>query len=407
MKYINPYQISYYNILTELVTDPDKRTKSRVGDTRSKFSEKIKVDLKREFPLMEIKQVSFKNIAVELLWFIKGDTNVKFLVDHKCNIWNDDAFRWYNEKYVKLGAPTVTKEEFVEKIKAGEKIYLNETIDDGKICFSEAEHNAHPLWFRQGTKIYTYGDLDIVYGRQWRSFAGKVDQLKDVIEALKKNPDDRRMIILGHNPADIKDGNVALPACHNYMQFYTQPIPLNKRVEIALEQNLLEGDLKALADQFIFYKFGKRKIDITTEVLQDIERQIDELGVKKRYISTELVIRSNDFFLGNPYNVASYALLTHMIAQCVDMLPNILAVEMVDCHLYELHVDAASEWIQRFENQLNVTNTQEPQQVTKQFYCKSKVSVCPAIKDIDAFTLDDLRIENYSHQGKIEAPLLT
>lgn len=394
MKHILPYQISYYEILVNLINNPDKEITSRVGDVRSRFSEKIKVDLKKEFPLMDIKQTSFKNIAVELIWFIKGDTNIKYLVDNKCFIWNDDAFRWYNEKYVPLGAPTVTKEEFVEKTKNGEKLSLSKhgQLEDGRKWVEDIN--------------YTYGDLDIVYGRQWRSFGGKVDQLKDVINMLRKNPDDRRMIVLGHNPADIKDGNVGLPACHNYMQVYSQPITVNRRAEIALERGLLEGELKDLVDANIFYKKGYG-IQITKETLKDIDARLDALGIEKRYLSCFLNIRSNDFFLGNPYNVASYALLTKMIAQCVGMLPNILSIEMVDCHLYTPHLDAAHEWISRFEAKLEENNAQNPAQVDNTFFCKSEVELNPSIKEIDEFILSDLKITNYSHLGKIQAPLLT
>lgn len=400
MRSINPYQISYYEILMDLISNPDKKIKSRVGDVRSRFSEKIIIDLKKEFPLMEIKQVSFRNIVVELLWFLKGDTNIKYLVDYGCNIWNDDAFRWYNEKYVPQGAPILTKDEFIEKVKSGAEFRLIEMV-------SEAVEANFGITYESTKHIYTYGDLDIVYGRQWRSFGGKVDQISDVINSLNKNPDDRRMIVLGHNPADIADGNVALPACHNYMQLYSQPIPLNKRVEIAKEREILTGELAELAEQFVFYKFGRRKLEITNEVIADIESRLDAINIPKRYLSVELTIRSNDFFLGNPYNIASYAILVSMIAQVTGMVPNLFACEMVDCHLYEKHLDAANEWIQRFENKLNEETAKSHIGVEKEFLCKSKLVINTNKTDIDSFELGDFSVKNYEHQGKIAAPLLT
>lgn len=389
-----PYQIQYFELLSNLLSDPDKEVKTRVGDARSRFSEKMKIDLRHEFPLMNIKQTSFKNIYVELLWFINGDTNIKFLVDNGCNIWNDDAFRWYNEKYVKLGAPIITKEEFLEKTK-GEEIWLYRLSGDPSWPDVELERNY----------LYKYGDLDIVYGRQWRAFGGKVDQLFEVIKTLKTNPDDRRMIITAHNPADIADGNVGLPSCHNYMQFYTQPIDLNKRVQIANEQGLMTPELDELAKKYVFYKFGKRKLEITTEVLSQINDLLTAAGVPSRYISVLVNIRSNDYFLGNPYNIASYALFLSMIAQCVGMIPHTLSCEMVDCHLYTKHIDAANEWISRFEELVQKIENDETGY--KRFMCNAKLIINPAIKDIDQFTLNDCSVENYESLGKIAAPLLT
>lgn len=396
MREILPYQIGYYQILSDLIDNPDKKIKSRVGDVRSRFSEKLMIDLKKEFPLMEIKQVSFKNVLVELLWFLKGDTNIKYLVDNNCNIWNDDAYRWYNEKYVPMGAPKIEKDLFIQWVKDGQQHKFVESVPyavEANFGFNvdEVKH------------VYTYGDLDIVYGRQWRSFGGKVDQIKDVINTLKKNPDDRRMIVLGHNPADIADGNVGLPACHNYMQFYSQPIPLNKRIELAKEMNLLQGKLAELAETYVFYKFGKRKLEITNEIFDEINARLDTIKIPQRYLSIELTIRSNDFFLGNPYNIASYAILVSLIAQCTGMIPHLFTCEMVDCHLYEKHLDAAKQWIDRFVA-MSENNEASDNEIYK---CNSKLWLNTEKYDIDGFDLNDFKVTNYKHQGKIEAPLLT
>lgn len=387
-----PYQLQYYETLNDLLTSPDKEVKTRVGDAKSRFSEKMKIDLRSEFPLMNIKQTSFKNIYVELLWFIAGDTNIKYLVDNKCYIWNDDAFRWYNEKYLPLGAPKLEKDVWLEKVKAGELITLTEhgQLSDGR------------QWVKDVP--YQYGNLDIVYGRQWRNFGGKVDQLSDAIETLKKNPDDRRMIVIAHNPADIKDGNVGLPSCHNYMQFYTQPIPMNLRVKYAIENGLMNEELTELADRFVFYKYDDR-IAITKEKIAEINEKLTAAGVPERYVSVLVNIRSNDFFLGNPYNVASYALLLSMVAQCVGMLPMILSVEMVDCHLYNAHDEAAMTWINRVNEKLEEAKDGEEQ--LNLFKIGAKLVMNPGIKNIYDFTLNDCKVDNYTSLGKIEAPLLT
>ncbi len=399
MNNTTPYQISYYFALKNLIDNYDKKVQTRVGVARSLFSEKMKIDLKEEFPLMEVKQLSFKNIVVELLWFLKGDTNIKYLIENKCNIWNDDAFRWYNEKYVPKGAPSMTKEEFLEKVKNGEKYDF--TIS--KSVAVEANFGYEQTLLDH---TYTYGDLDIVYGRQWRNFGGKVDQIVQIINKLKSDPDDRRMILLGHNPADIADGNVGLPACHNYAQFYTQPMPFQERIKIAKQRDLLEGELLDFANKYVFYTdFEGDKMTITKEVIDQINVLLDNLGIEKRYLSTFLTIRSNDFFLGNPYNVASYAILTYLIAQCVNMKANTLSVEMVDCHLYEDHIDAAQEWLARFDEFMNTEANSE--NINTVALCKSKLLVTADKRDIDSFVLEDFNVEGYSHGGKIVAPLLT
>jgi len=392
-----PYQIQYYELLTDLLTNPDKEVKTRVGDAKSRFSEKMKIDLRNEFPLMHIKQTSFKNIYVELLWFLKGDTNIKFLVDNGCNIWNDDAFRWYNEKYVPQGAPTLSKEEFLDNVKKEIQYTVKKIVH-------EAIEGNFGLSYEKTIHLYTYGDLDIIYGRQWRAFGGKVDQLTNVINLLKTSPDDRRMIITAHNPADIADGNVGLPSCHNYMQFYTQPIQLAKRVQYAIDNNLMTPELQELADKYVFYKFGKRKLEITNDTLTNINTLLTNVGVPQRYISVLVNIRSNDFFLGNPYNIASYALLVSMIGQCVGMIPLTLSCEMVDCHLYDKHVEAAYEWIGRVEE---LMQKNEGDEAGNNFLCDAKLKINPKITNIDDFTLDDCSIENYKSLGKITAPLLT
>ena len=337
-----PYQSQYYELLHTLLTSPTKIGESRVGKIHGLFVRQIRIDLTEEFPLMEIKQTSFKNILHELIWFIKGDTNIKYLIDNGCNIWNDDAYRWYNEKYVPMGAPTMDKENFLTMVKLGSihRFYKKISVAvEANFGFesSELDHT------------YTYGDLDKVYGRQWKYFGGSVDQLNNIVETLKKNPDDRRMIITAHNPADIASGDVGLPSCHNYVQFYTSK------------------------------------------------------GANKRKLSLFFNMRSADLFLGVPYNVASYSILLHMIAQIVDMELGEVVCNMVDCHLYEKHFDAANTWMLRYEELYN----NYPNFDMELFKCKSSLKMNQTIDNINDFKFEDFKLMNYNHLGKIEAPLLT
>lgn len=348
------YQQQYAEILRKLINEPEKIGVSRVGNVRSRFVETIRVDLRKEFPLMEIKKVSFKNILHELLWFIKGNTNIKYLVENKCNIWNDDAYRYFNEKYAKYVFPENNIIQLNLPFKISKEDFLKNVLSEKTVSISEFEE-------------YTYGDLDRVYGFQWRMFNNKTDQLVNVINTLKTNPDDRRMIVTAHNPTDLREGNVGLPSCHNYFQFYTSKISKEER--------------ESLADKY--------------------DGIVD--NVPERYISIYYNIRSNDFFLGQPYNTPSYSLLLMMVAEVVGMIPKEVVCNAVDCHLYESHLGASEEWLSRYEERFNGGSERE-----KLFtYSKAKVELIREVQSIDGFIADDFILKNYNPDKPIKATLLT
>ena len=353
MSYFDPsYQTQYKKLLDKLINKPHKVGDSRIGKINSRFAEQMRIDLKKEFPLQDIKKIKFSNIVHELLWMIKGDTNIKYLVENGCNIWTDDAYRYYKEKYAifekvnrieKRGkngeVKFITKEEFVENTLKGHSILIP-MLGNGHIH-------------------YYYGDLDKVYGKQWRNFGKRgVDQLQDCIDTLKTNPDDRRMIVVAHNPSDIKDGNVGLPSCHNYFQFYTT---------------------------------------------------INDNG--SRDLSTFVNIRSNDMGLGQPYNVAQYALLTHMIAKVVGMGVRELVVNSVDVHLYHEHLDGAKEWMKRWKKMGDDVYFWEQGNETPDidvWGCKVDFKISNRkIKTIDDYIPEDFIINNYNPQSYIKMKLLT
>ena len=202
----NNVDSQYLNIMQDII-DNGEIKETRAGKTRSLFGKQMRFNLNDGLPMLTTKKMFTKGVIHELLWFIKGDTNIKYLVDNGVHIWDDDAYRYFidvvnkkGEDYKKyvfpLGFP-ISKEEFLECVKRGDELVDNEVTD----------------------AFYTFGDLNKVYGYQWTKWGGH-NQIEEVIEKLKTNPDDRRLIVSAWNVADIPD--MALPPCHFCCQFYTK-----------------------------------------------------------------------------------------------------------------------------------------------------------------------------------------
>jgi len=261
----------YLNLLTEIKSKGTKKEDRTGTGTISIFGHQMRFDLNDGFPLVTTKKVNFNAILHELLWFIKGETNIEYLVKNNVNIWNEWPFQSWLERTNQNEGLTMHSKEWKDK--------LQEFIDHIKKDNSFAKE---------------YGDLGPVYGKQWRDFEG-VDQLAQVIEDLKKNPNSRRHIVSAWNPKEIptmiKSG---LPPCHTLFQFY-------------------------VAD-------GK--------------------------LSCQLYQRSADVFLGVPYNIASYALLTYMIASVTDLEVGDFVHSLGDTHIYLNHLVQVDEQLSREPHQL-------------------------------------------------------
>lgn len=262
--------------------------------TRSVFGYQTRYDLREGFPLLTTKKMYLRPIAEELLWFIKGDTNIKYLVDRNVKIWNEWPYEDFKKSEDFNGE---TLEEFVEKIK---------NDDD----FAKK-----------------HGNLGPVYGAQWRNFNNEgTDQLMKLIDSLKNNPSSRRHIISAWNPSQVDE--MALPPCHTLMQFY--------------------------------------------------------VSSDKKYLSCQLYQRSADTFLGVPFNIASYALLTCMLAQVCGYEPKEFIHTIGDAHIYKNHFDVVKTQIER-----------EPLPLPRLVLNKN-------IDNLFDFKIEDIKLEGYQSHGPLK-----
>ena len=302
-----------YTALLQDILDNGVEKKDRTGTgTLSVFGRQIRHNMKDGFPALTTKKIYFKGVVTELLWFLRGDTNIKYLVDNDCHIWDGDSYKRYVDSD-EVRWPK-SKEHFIECIKT----------DD---AFAKK-----------------WGNLGPVYGAQWRSWNNLkweatdkvdpshpdrpmlkwelegIDQIANLIQDIKTNPDSRRLMVSAWNPGEISQ--MVLPPCHYGFQVYTRELSLEERWKIAnLTPNMSEFDY--------------------------CNKLCDENNVPKRAISLMWNQRSADAFLGVPFNIASYGLLLEIIAKEVNMIPDELIGNLGDTHLYLNHIEQAKEQIGR------------------------------------------------------------
>lgn len=315
----------------------------------------IKMDLKDGFPLLTTKKMFLNGVIHELLWILKGNTNIKYLVDNKVNIWNGDAYRWYQTKIVPVGAPELTMDEFIEKVNDGIVYEYNEdiTVTTG---FARIENHK-----------YVYGDLGKVYGYQWRNQNG-IDQIKDIIYGLKNNPYSRYHIIDGWNKADFSE--MALPPCHLLYQFVVRPLSNSERN-------------KEYLHTCGYLPYGSEE--------EQIEKINDPLvNIPKFYLDLNMYQRSCDSGCGIPFNLASMSLLLKIIAQVSNMIPGVATWIGGDTHLYVDHISTAKEQIKR-----------EPYELPELYINKQLDS----LDDILELTIGDFNLINYKYYPSIKYEL--
>jgi len=283
---MNTLDRKYQDLLVDIITDgKDKKDRTGTG-TRSVFGRQIRHHMSEGFPLLTTKKMAIKTMMTELKWFLKGDTNIQYLVQNGCNIWNGDAYKNYTTFMDDL-----TQEEFIEKIKT----------NDGF--------------------AYEWGELGPIYGKQWRDW-NETDQIRNLIDGLKDNPDSRRHMVSAWNVNDLE--GMVLPPCHYGFQIYTRELNLDERIDY---YNGNSDPLNRSSDYFDWH--------------------MDIYDVPKREISLMWNQRSVDTFLGLPFNIASYATLLMLLAEELNMVPGEIIGNLGDTHLYLNHLDQAQEQISR------------------------------------------------------------
>jgi len=306
---MNNLDEQYINLLQDILDNGVEKSDRTGTGTKSVFGRQIRHKMSEGFPLLTTKKMPFKTIVTELLWFLRGDTNIKYLVDNGCNIWNGDAYKNYCNHPDTVGPLTMA--QFIDEIKTNKE-------------FSDE-----------------WGELGPIYGAQWRNWDednyGGIDQIKNLIEDLKKNPDSRRLMVTAWNPSYLP--NMILPPCHYGFQVYTRELSWEERRNIA-EKTLSEKEFHGYQDESgTWHGFGH--ISPCTNTI--IHYWLDRHNIPKRSISLMWNQRSVDTFLGLPFNIASYGLLLEILAKEVNMVPDELIGNLGDTHLYLNHIDQAIE----------------------------------------------------------------
>lgn len=361
--------VQYLAIMNDIIENGVEKY-TRAGWVKSIFAKQIRVNLKKGLPLLTTKKVFYKGAIHELLWFLRGDTNIKYLVENGVHIWDDDAFRWYKEWLT---------EHVVKPYKERTTVLLNESevgysclIDMDKEAFLKnvmdetvisVRHNQKGKWQK-----YRFGDLGDVYGKQWRNYgvSGR-DQIADIIEKLKTSPNDRRMLCIAFNPDVL--GKIALPPCHVMFQFYTRELTIYER--IALFNNMEEG-----------------AIGNVSQYEEAMHEFLDGVGIPKYGLSCMWTQRSVDCPLGLPINLVSYSLLTHIIAKLTNMVPDELIGSLGDCHIYLNQMDGVNEQMHRIGK-----NT------------SARLVIHGNQNSVDDFTYDDFEVLDYESDPTIRFPL--
>ena len=368
---MNTLDKQYQELLQDILDNGVVKTDRTGTGTISIFGRQIRHKMSEGFPLLTTKKMAWKTMITELIWFLSGSTNIKYLVMNGCNIWNGDAYTNYlkiTNREIDLNVAMEThphyclsKEEFINKIKTDDE-------------FAEE-----------------WGELGPIYGAQWREWHTKtlikttlkdpltgndtyvegdkvIDQIQNLMDELKTNPDSRRLMVSAWNVGELE--HMVLPPCHYGFQVYTRELTGEERWDLLKK------------------KVGKERFDLMVEDIMPfgggLSEELQSYNIPKRAISLMWNQRSVDTFLGLPFNIASYGLLLKMIADEMNMVPDELIGNLGDVHLYKNHIEQAKEQIKREPYDLPTVHVRD---------------------GIFSFGDKDVMLENYISHPPIKAPL--
>ena len=367
---MNSLDKQYQELLFDVMQNGTPKS-TRNGQTKSVFGKQIRHNMKLGFPLLTTKKMYWKGIVTELLWFLRGDTNIKYLIDNGVHIWDGDAYKNFvstieqeHSEYYKLAS----KDEFIQRIRTD---------------FEFAEK---------------WGDLGPVYGKQWRDWPSQVpikttikdietgedtyvigtkyvDQIANLINDLRTNPDSRRLMVSAWNVGELHQ--MTLPPCHYGFQVYTRELSWEEQVQWVMKNTNVEME----------------NLYIVEEIAKDT--------TPKRAISLMWNQRSVDTFLGLPFNIASYGLLLEILAKMTNMVPDELIGNLGDVHLYQDHLSQASEQMTRQSYRLPKLYINNEFWITANDTKELTVST-----ELLTMLIEDFQIEDYESHPTIKAPLL-
>ena len=351
---MNNLDARYQALLEDILHWGVEKTDRTGTGTISVFGRQIRHKMSEGFPLLTTKKMAWKTMVTELLWFLRGDTNIKFLLDYDCHIWDGDAYKNYLKLTPKL--IPLTREEFINKIKTDDEF----------------------------AKVW--GELGPIYGAQWRNWLnvsnelnkGGRDQIVNLISELKTNPDSRRLMVNAWNVSELDQ--MVLPPCHYGFQVYTRELSLYERVG--------------------YYEKSFGKLQFAPPVVDTLGKE----NIPTRAISLMWNQRSVDTFLGLPFNIASYGLLLEIIAKEVNMVPDELIGNLGDVHLYSNHIEQAKEQILRNPYELPKVKITERNWYMHEAV-KEKLGEKSFSEKILSYRPDCFELVDYQSHPKIKAPL--
>jgi thymidylate synthase len=381
---MNNLDKQYTDLLQDILENGVTKSDRTGTGTLSVFGRQIRHKMSEGFPLLTTKKMSFKTITTELLWFLRGDSDIRFLWENNCKIWDGD----WEKNYKTTCSEPYTIEEVKQKVKDG-------------------NHSFHDSMF----------DMGQIYGKQWRNWTKfqqykgektidtyQIDQIQNLINDLKTNPDSRRLMVNAWNVGELDQ--MVLPPCHYGFQVYTRELSISERVNLFMQGKKVERFLEKITN-----------------------KDLDEANIPTRSISLMWNQRSADLFLGIPFNIASYGLLLEILSKEVNMVPDELIGNLGDTHLYLNHIEQAKEQIGRqmtWEEKIQwvIKNTgleMDNVLITKELYKKTTPThtrepfELPTLNQfptytgtrpsIESYVVGDFTLKDYQSHPPIKAPL--